>query len=66
MSGVETTRLLGEMQRLASVADARPSETTAGPRGFAELLRTSIDGVAEAQAKANVMAAARSSAATNR
>jgi flagellar hook-basal body complex protein FliE len=58
MSGVEMTRLLGEMQRLASVADARPSETTAGTRGFAELLRTSIDGVAEAQAKANDMAAA--------
>ena len=32
MSGVEMTRLLGEMQRLAATADARPSEATRASR----------------------------------
>lgn len=58
MSGVEMTRLLAEMQRLAAVADARPSEATTETRGFAELLQGSIDAVANAQAKASDMAAA--------
>lgn len=58
MSGVEMTRLLGEMQRLAAVADARPSEATTESRGFAELLRSSIDAVAETQSKASDLAAA--------
>jgi flagellar hook-basal body complex protein FliE len=58
MNGVEMTRLLSEMQRLASVADARPSEATTETRGFAELLRGSIDAVANAQNKASDMAAA--------
>jgi len=58
VSGVEMTRLLAEMQRLAAVADARPSEATTETRGFAELLQGSIDAVANAQAKASDMAAA--------
>jgi flagellar hook-basal body complex protein FliE len=58
MSGVEMTRLLAEMQRLAAVADARPTEVTTETRGFAELLQGSIDAVAEAQSKASDMAAA--------
>jgi flagellar hook-basal body complex protein FliE len=58
MSGVEMTRLLGEMQRLAAAADARPTEGSTETRGFAELLRGSIDAVAEAQNKASDMAAA--------
>src|SRR5690606_39256555 len=57
MSGVEMTRLLAEMQRLAATADARPSEATTETRGFAELLKSSIDAVAEAQANASDMAA---------
>jgi flagellar hook-basal body complex protein FliE len=58
MSGVEMTRLLGEMQRLAATADARPSEATHGANGFAELLKSSIDAVNEAQSSASEMAAA--------
>ena len=58
MSGVEMTRLLGEMQRLAATADARPSEATRESSGFAELLKSSIDAVNEAQASASDMAAA--------
>jgi flagellar hook-basal body complex protein FliE len=58
MSGVEMTRLLAEMQRLAAVADARPSEAATETRGFAELLQGSIDAVADAQNKASDMAAA--------
>ena len=58
MSGVETTRLLGEMQRLAAAAERRPSETTSETGGFAELLRTSMDAVNEAQTSASDMAAA--------
>ena len=58
MNGVEMTRLLGEMQRLAATADARPSETVHEGSGFAELLKSSINAVNEAQATATDMAAA--------
>lgn len=58
MSGVEMTRLLAEMQRLAAVADGRPTEATAETEGFAELLRTSIAAVNDAQSTAGEMAAA--------
>ena len=58
MSGVEMTRLLGEMQRLAATADARPSEVTHESQGFAELLKSSINAVADAQNSATDMAAA--------
>ena len=58
MSGVEMTRLLGEMQRLAATADARPSEVAPESGGFAELLKSSIDAVNEAQTSASEMAAA--------
>jgi flagellar hook-basal body complex protein FliE len=58
MSSVEMTRLLGEMQRLAATADARHLEATPESNGFAELLKSSIDGVNEAQASASDMAAA--------
>jgi flagellar hook-basal body complex protein FliE len=58
MSGVEMTRLLGEMQRLAATADARPSEAVRESSGFAELLKSSIDAVSEAQTSAADMAAA--------
>jgi flagellar hook-basal body complex protein FliE len=52
------TRLLGEMQRLAATADARPTEAPEGTRGFAELLKSSIQAVNEAQSSAADMAAA--------
>ena len=58
MKGVEMTRLLAEMQRLASTADARPSETVREGGGFAELLKTSMQAVNEAQSSATEMAAA--------
>lgn len=58
MSGVEMTRLLGEMQRLAATADARPSEAAHESQGFAELLKSSINAVADAQNTATDMAAA--------
>ena len=58
MSGVDATRLLGEMQRLATEASRRPSETTSETGGFAELLKTSMDAVNEAQTSASDMAAA--------
>jgi flagellar hook-basal body complex protein FliE len=58
MSGVEMTRLLAEMQRLASTAESRPSEVTGESRGFAALLQSSIDAVNEAQTTATDMAAA--------
>jgi flagellar hook-basal body complex protein FliE len=63
MSGVtiksgEMTRLLAEMQRLAATADARPTETTGETRGFADLLRSSIAAVNEAQSSSYEMAAA--------
>ena len=58
MSSVEMTRLLGEMQRLAATAEARPTETTGGTSGFAELLKSSMNAVNEAQTTASDMAAA--------
>lgn len=58
MSGIETTRLLAEMQRLSGMAHARPSETASEAGGFAELLKSSINAVNEAQTSASEMAAA--------
>jgi flagellar hook-basal body complex protein FliE len=58
MSGVEMTRLLAEMQRLASTAESRSSETVREGSGFAELLKTSMQAVNEAQSSATEMAAA--------
>lgn len=58
MSGVEMTRLLAEMQRLASVADGRVSEAPASGSGFADLLRSSIESVNDAQTRASDLAAA--------
>ena len=58
MSGVEMTRLLGEMQRLAATAESRPSETVSESQGFAALLKSSINAVADAQNTATDMAAA--------
>jgi len=58
MSGVEMTRLLGEMQRLADTAGPRHDETVRESSGFAELLKSSIDAVNEAQSSATDMAAA--------
>ena len=58
MSGVEMTRLLGEMQRLAATADARPTEVVPESGGFAELLKSSMNAVNEAQTSAADMAAA--------
>jgi flagellar hook-basal body complex protein FliE len=58
MSGVEMTRLLGEMRRLAATAEARPSEATPNAQGFAELLKSSLNAVNEAQTSAAEMAAA--------
>ena len=58
MSGVEMTRLLAEMQRLAATAESRPTEGASETSGFAELLQSSIDAVNRAQASASDMAAA--------
>jgi flagellar hook-basal body complex protein FliE len=58
MSGVEMTRLLAEMQRLAATADSRPTETARESSGFADLLQSSIDAVNRAQSSATEMAAA--------
>ena len=58
MKGIEMTRALAEMQRLAATADARPSESTRESQGFAELLKSSLDAVNEAQSTATDMAAA--------
>jgi flagellar hook-basal body complex protein FliE len=58
MSGVEMTRLLAEMQRLAASAESRPSEVAGDSQGFAALLKSSIDTVNNAQATATEMAAA--------
>jgi len=58
MSGIEATRLLAEMQRLAATAEMRPGETTAETGGFAELLKASIDAVNETQTSASQMATA--------
>jgi flagellar hook-basal body complex protein FliE len=54
------TQLLAEMRRLSSIADARPAEAapTAPGQGFADLLKTSINAVNEAQTTASDMAAA--------
>jgi flagellar hook-basal body complex protein FliE len=58
MSGVEMTRLLAEMQRLAATADSRPSEHARESSGFADLLQSSIEAVNRAQSSATEMAAA--------
>jgi flagellar hook-basal body complex protein FliE len=58
MSGVEMTRLLAEMQRLALTADSRPSEAAHESSGFADLLQSSIEAVNRAQSSATEMAAA--------
>lgn len=59
MSGIETTRLLAEMQRLAATATQSPAAAeTPGGASFADLLQASIDGVNKAQATAAEMAAA--------
>jgi flagellar hook-basal body complex protein FliE len=58
MSGVEMTRLLAEMQRLASTAESRPATVGNDTGGFAELLQSSIDAVNRAQNSASDMAAA--------
>jgi flagellar hook-basal body complex protein FliE len=56
MGGIEATKLLAEMQRLAESARA-PAESADGP-GFADLLKASIEGVNSAQSSAADMAAA--------
>jgi flagellar hook-basal body complex protein FliE len=58
MSGVEMTRLLADMQRLAATAEARPIEGAREASGFADLLKSSIDAVNQAQTSAADMAAA--------
>lgn len=61
MSGIDATRMLVEMQRLAATAGAGAQSTpaeAAQAQGFAELLRASIDGVNHAQTTAADMAAA--------
>ena len=58
MNGIEMSRMLAEMQRLSATADARPSEVTRESHGFAELLKSSINAVNEAQTSATDMAAA--------
>jgi flagellar hook-basal body complex protein FliE len=58
MSGVEMTRLLAEMQRLAATAESRTERVGSESGGFAELLQTSINAVNEAQTSAADMAAA--------
>ncbi|MEO8466676.1 MAG: flagellar hook-basal body complex protein FliE [Gammaproteobacteria bacterium] len=57
MSGVEMTRLLGEMQRLGAAADKRPESVAHETGGFAELLQSSMDAVNRAQTTATDMAA---------
>jgi flagellar hook-basal body complex protein FliE len=57
MSGVEMTRLLAEMRRLADVASSQTHEIESSG-GFAELLRNSIESVNDAQSTASEMAAA--------
>jgi flagellar hook-basal body complex protein FliE len=57
MSGVEMTRLLAEMQRLAATAESRRETTTPETGGFAELLQSSIEAVNRAQNTASDMAA---------
>jgi len=58
MKGVEMTRLLAEMQRLAATADSRHAETVREGSGFSELLKSSMNAVNEAQTTATDMAAA--------
>lgn len=58
MSGIDATRLLGEMQRLAATAENRSIETNGENGGFAELLKSTIDAVNETQTSASEMAAA--------
>lgn len=58
MKGVEMARMLAEMQRLAATADSRPAEAVRESGDFAELLKSSIDAVNEAQSSASEMAAA--------
>jgi len=57
---ISMTHLLAEMQRLAATADARPptAEPLESQQGFAELLRSSLDAVNQAQTTAYDMAAA--------
>jgi flagellar hook-basal body complex protein FliE len=59
-AGISMTHLLAQMQRLAATADARPpvAEPLEPQQGFAELLKTSIDAVNQAQTTAYDMAAA--------
>jgi flagellar hook-basal body complex protein FliE len=57
-SGVQMTQLLAEMQRLAATAESRPAAPVSEGQGFAELLKTSINAVNEAQSTASDMAAA--------
>lgn len=59
MNGIEMTRMLAEMQRLAATADSRHAESVSdSTSGFAGLLKSSIDAVNEAQSSASEMAAA--------
>jgi flagellar hook-basal body complex protein FliE len=57
MSGIEMTRMLAEMQRLAATADSRHETATKETSGFADLLQSSIDAVNRAQSTATDMAA---------
>lgn len=60
MSDLRITEMLAEMQRLVADASAAPAETAdaPGPGGFAELLKSSVDGVSESQLSAADIAAA--------
>jgi flagellar hook-basal body complex protein FliE len=58
MTSVEMSRLLAEMQRLAAAAESRHAEATSETSGFAELLKSSIAAVNDAQTSASEMAAA--------
>jgi flagellar hook-basal body complex protein FliE len=57
-SGIPMTQLLAEMQRLAATAESRPSSALPEGQGFADLLKTSMNAVNEAQSTASDMAAA--------
>ena len=59
-NGIPITQLLGEMQRLANIAADRPAGASPADvhGGFAELLKTSMSAVNEAQTTAYDMAAA--------
>ena len=56
--GIPMTQLLTEMQRLAATAESRPTTPVSEGQGFAELLKTSINAVNEAQSTASDVAAA--------